>query len=458
MVRIALFLGGLAVAMTGCDTDSSSAAKPAPWCPYGEHARHGKCVVVPASIDFDGEATFQSSTAGFDGYRGLASVGGELFSLGTVWSGASTSSVSGVRAVLAKAGDSGWQNALSSSADWSQGATLATDGTSLYAAGVVYGSFRNGLVSSGDADAFIAKLNPADGSVQAAVQFGSTAAEWVEGSAVVAGDAIYLVGTTSGTISGVTSSGEHDVFVAKYSLTLASQTPIWVKQLGTEFNDFGRRVAVDASGHLFVAGITLKNEAVTPPTPALSGGEDTLLWRLDPANGSVVWTRRIQTPSNDRPSALVVDTSGNPVLVGMTLGKMGTSLLGGADLFVTKFSLTDGDKVWGPIQFGSKGNDIPEAAVLSADNGTLYVVGATDGSFGGEDSHVGGLDGFVVPVLMADGSHGTVRQFGSLNRDVPYAVTLLGTSLVVGGESEGNIVRTNNDGLDSFWVKYATPF
>ncbi len=452
MRLIALFWGGLALALTGCDSKSSSGSRENPWCPAGERARRGRCVVLPSSITFDGEAMYQSGVSGFDGYRALAAVGSDLFAVGSVWSGASTATSSGVRALLTKPGDASWQSTLSASADWSQGVTLESDGTSLFVGGLVYGSIGNNLTPAGDADVFISKVNPASGAVQVA-QVGSTAAEWVEGSALVAGDAIYIVGTTSGTMPGATSAGGHDAFVAKYSL--ATLTLAWVKQFGTEANDYGRRIAVDGSGHLFVSGITFKHEVATPP---VSGGEDTLLWSLSPTDGSIVWTTRVQTTANDRPQGLLIDPSGNPILVGMTLGKMGSTTYGGADIFVTKFSASSGEKSWGPFQYGTKGNEIPETALLSADNSTLYVVGATDGSFAGEDSHVGGLDGFVASIALTDGRLGTVKQFGSLNRDVPYAATFLGTTLVVGGESEGNITQVNIDGLDSFWVKYATPF
>jgi hypothetical protein len=82
---------------------------------------------------------------------------------------------------------------------------------------------------------------------------------------------------------------------------------------------------------------------------------DAFVSRID-ASGVTQWTRQFGTTSYDYLEAVDVDSSGNVIVVGHTIGtRPGQTSLGLVDAFVRKYSPT-GEGLW-TAQFGSSAND-----------------------------------------------------------------------------------------------------
>ncbi|MHB8455365.1 MAG: SBBP repeat-containing protein, partial [Acidiferrobacterales bacterium] len=65
---------------------------------------------------------------------------------------------------------------------------------------------------------------------------------------------VYVAGDTAGGLDGNTLTGATDFFLTEYN---AAGTKIYTKQLGVARADtYGRSVATDSSGNVYVAGVT----------------------------------------------------------------------------------------------------------------------------------------------------------------------------------------------------------
>ncbi len=141
----------------------------------------------------------------------------------------------------------------------------------LYIAGYTSGALP-GANSAGGYDAFVRRYDSA-GTETWTRQFGTSGADKAYALAVDA-TSVSVVGSTAGTFAGQTSLMGTDAFVRRYALDGTSAS---VLQFGSNQDDFANGAAVDASGHLFVAGGT----GGTLPSQTSAGGIDAFVLRLD---------------------------------------------------------------------------------------------------------------------------------------------------------------------------------
>lgn len=129
------------------------------------------------------------------------------------------------------------------------------DGT-LWIGGSVYGSFH-GARSQGQQDVFVARIDPADGHVLAAWQFGTSQADWLADLRVDGDGNLVLLGETMGAFEGATNpDGGSDLFalrVAKDGRLLAA------RQWGAAGDEAAARLAVDACGNVVAVGSTMRD-------------------------------------------------------------------------------------------------------------------------------------------------------------------------------------------------------
>ncbi len=120
---------------------------------------------------------------------------------------------------------------------------------------------------------------------------------------------------------------------------ITPQSKQWTKQLGTSNNDYGRGIATDSSGNVYVAGETSSGLDGN----SSSGGEDFFLVKYNSA-GAKQWTKQLGTSSNERANGVSTDFSGNVYVAGYTEGGLdGNSNSGNKDLFIVKYN-SDGNK------------------------------------------------------------------------------------------------------------------
>ena len=115
----------------------------------------------------------------------------------------------------------------------------------------------------------------------------------------------------------LSSSGEEDIFVAKYGPTGAL---VWVKQPRGALTDIGLGIAADTLGNSYVTGYIRAettfgfgeaNEITLPNT----GIEEVFVAKYN-SNGLLQWARRVDGTSNDRGLGIALDGAGSSYITG----------------------------------------------------------------------------------------------------------------------------------------------
>lgn len=307
-----------------------------------------------------------------------------------------------------------------------------------------------------------------------------------DASYAVATDAIgnfYITGEFRGTVdfdltagvTNLTSVGDGDVFIAKYS---TNGNLIWARSVGSTGSDGGVDIAVDAGGNVTVAGwftgtIDLDPGAGTNNHSG-SGYTDAFVLQLD-AGGNHVWGQTFSGTGDTLINAVTVDSSGNVIAAGAFngttdfdpgAGVANESASGFTDAFVVKLD-AGGDFVWVDAFGGSGANAVFDVTHDLSDN--LYITGSFGGtidfdpgggvlnliSFGNSDVFVARLDATGDPVW--------VNTFGGSGDDIGRALALDGAgNVIITGTFEntvdfrpgiGTSLETSEGGSDIFVTK-----
>lgn len=250
--------------------------------------------------------------------------------------------------------------------------SAAVDGAgNVVVAGVVTGAVEGGT-SAGATDVLIVKLDGSNGDVAWATQFGTDKDDAAFGIALnTAGDS-YVVGATQGVLTGQTSAGRVDGFIA---LLDVDGNMVWATQYGSSDNDFINGVSIDPAGNVFAAG----NTAGSIGTGTNAGFDDIFVSQIDPADGAVLATRLIGTAQVDYAAAITATASGVYV-AGSTYGTLGATAFGFEDAVLIALST---DITAAPTwieQFGGEGFDIVNA--LASDGADTLALSGTRFDFG----------------------------------------------------------------------------
>jgi hypothetical protein len=257
---------------------------------------------------------------------------------------------------------------------------------------------------------------------------------------------IFVVGYTSGTISGETSSGGIDAFVASYT---NSGTQSWLTQYGTPKDDYAYGVASDTSNRPYVAGST---RGSLPGFTNLGAIDAYLIsWN---STGTNRWYRQFGTASTDEAMAVSRDNSNRFFPAGYTQGTLpGNTSAGSLDAWVARYA-ANGTQSW-IKQFGSSGSD-QAIGVAATTAGLTNIVGSTTGTFAGQTS-AGGTDYFLVRYAL-NGTQSFVRQAGTAGDDQANCVCNDSTgNPTFGGRTDGAFSGfSNTGGTDVFITEYTT--
>jgi len=250
----------------------------------------------------------------------------------------------------------------------------------------------NGGVNDGDA--FVAKLSPS-GAHLWSTYLGGVSYDYGRGVAVDASGNVVVTGYTQShgwVYDGFDTSfnGNVDAFLAKLS---PSGAHLWSTYLGGNHDDYGRGVAVDASGNVLVTGLTLSSGWVSGGfDTGLTGYDDAFVAKISPS-GAHLWSTYLGGSSEDWGYGVAVDAAGNVVVTGYTYS---SSMLP-ADAFVAKLS-PSGAHLW-TTDLGGGGDDHGYGVAVDP-SGNVLVTGYTYSSgwvSGGFDtSHNGHYDAFVA--------------------------------------------------------------
>ncbi len=293
-------------------------------------------------------------------------------------------------------------------ANYDMGQTLAVDGAGNVIVGGQFAGTANfggmDLTSAGGYDGFLAKYDT-DGVHQWSKRLGGASLDTVTGMGVDAGGNVTAVGYFAGTANfggaNLTSAGNNDVFVVRYSAAGAHQ---WSNRYGDADDQRAYAAAVDAGGNVALTGYyygTIGFGGVALPNTG--GGADIFLAKLD-ASGSHVWSKGFGTPDTygEVGKGVAIDGAGNVLLTGEIIRNVDFG--GGAlipptityDPFVAKFS-SGGLHQWSR-RFSAPWDDHGNGIAVDAGGNVLLTGDFTDEEDfgGGPMSSPGGSDGFLA--------------------------------------------------------------
>lgn len=187
---------------------------------------------------------------------------------------------------------------------------------------------------------------------------------------------IYVAGHTQGTFAGqIHAGGILDIAVLKYD---PAGNLLWARQFGSDSEDFGRGIAVDAAGNVFVVGNSFGQLPLQPP----ASGE-LFIAKFD-TDGNRLWIRQWgsggEGANRDAGRGIAVDAAGNAYMTGYIPRAYGGTTPGGSgDGFVAKYD-TNGSQLWF-ARIRGLGPDDANAIAVAADGNTIYITGRTNSDF-----------------------------------------------------------------------------
>jgi hypothetical protein len=280
------------------------------------------------------------------------------------------------------------------------------------------------------------------------------------GGLAVSGSNVYVSGSFSGTslvVGGImllnagVYSSYYDVFVAKLLDMGTSSSVVWAQRAGGPRHENAGPLVLQGNT-LYLAG-TFSTVAGSPAqfgTTALTsaGGLDVFVAKLvdTGTTGQFGWAQQVGGPDVEVVGALVV--SGTTVYLGgnfaSSLLNIGNDILytaGNADVFVARLNDLGNTASFGWAQRAG-GADDDDLTGLVAQGDGMYLTGTLGSSaadFGTQMltgiSVSSGSDGYVAALLDrgSSGRFAWAQAYGSQGYDIPYCLTLNGTTAYVGG-------------------------
>jgi len=332
-----------------------------------------------------------------------------------------------------------WAQALASSATERAYGLVIDSQDNIIVTGYTNGNLDDTHPDNAADDAFAASFS-ADGTRNWITQLGDVAhADRSYGIALAPDDNIVIIGYTKGEL-GAANAGDKDIFIARLSNT---GDILWIQQFGGVGEDKGQAIAVHAqSGAIYAAGMTgseLEN---------LAGHIDGWLARYD-ENGQRQWLRQYGTDKWDEATGIATDAQGMVYVAGFTEGALLHEPAGDKDMVLAQYDANGELRTLN--QPGTPAND-KAADVRVDENGHIYLVGFSNGSFG---IHAGGFD--LILLRYPPGADGTpeILQIGSEGDEAAdewaeenVYITLQFNQLAVIGRS-----MTLNNGGDVFFTE-----
>ncbi|MGB7923740.1 MAG: SBBP repeat-containing protein, partial [Pyrinomonadaceae bacterium] len=263
-----------------------------------------------------------------------------------------------------------------------------------------------------EGEGFITKINAAgDGLVYSTFLGGAGC----NGIAVDASGNAYVTGQTSGLNFPITPGAFQtaqwgfETFITKLNPT--GSALIYSSRFGGDFDDFGRDIAVDASGNAYIAGWTVCHaQTCTFPTvnafqPNYGGGNnDAFVTKMNASGTALLYSTylgggTVLNTTDDWAEGIAVDSTGSAYVTGYTYsqdfpvtpGAYSDTTSDGLDLFVTKFSPAGSTLVYSAV-FGGTGRDQGMGIALDA-NRNAYITGITESE---DNPFTEEYDGFPV--------------------------------------------------------------
>lgn len=263
------------------------------------------------------------------------------------------------------------------------GTSLATDASgNVYVAGT-YSDTANfeltGKTSEGSLDIFVAKYNK-NGALQWVQSAGGIEKDSVQSIAVDGSGNVYITGFYKGaaTFNGNTiyATGDNDIFIAKYNTSGVFQ---WARTAGGQDSDAGAGVAVDAGNNVYVVGFYSNTAAFGAISKTSLGSKDIFLAKYN-SSGIPQWVESPGGTNDDFGSAIAIDNSGNIYITGSFRGGIQFGTITQAanatyyDVFVAKYDPVATTWLWANSDLVGSNNEYSQSIAVDGSN-NVYVTG-----------------------------------------------------------------------------------
>ncbi len=348
-----------------------------------------------------------------------------------------------------------------SSDDYGAAITIDASGNA-YVTGYTSGTFPTTLgayqtTPGGGFDTFVTKLNTTGSALVYSTYLGGNTDDDGNCIAVDSNGNAYVTGITQGgfpTSNGAyqtTYGGGRDAFVS--TLNASGSALVYSTYLGGSGDDYGRGIALDASGNAYVTGNTYGSFPTTPGAyqTAFGGTNDAFITKLNVGGSALTYSTYLGGIYGDQGLAIAVDSSGNAYVTGNTSGSFPTTTgayqttFGGAgDAFVTKLNAA-GSAVDYSTYLG--GSSIDQGSAIAVDSsGNAYVTGYTLGNFP--------VTAGVFQTTYGGGnSDAFATKLNAMGSALSYSSYLGGSSVDIGG----HIAVDSNDNAYVVGYTYGFP-
>ncbi|MDD3875736.1 MAG: T9SS type A sorting domain-containing protein [Bacteroidales bacterium] len=279
----------------------------------------------------------------------------------------------------------------------------------------------------------------------------------------------FFEGTASFGSTQLVSSGQRDIFIAKYN---PSGTVLWAKKAGGTSNEESLALAVDNEGNCFITGFFSGTATFGTGTNLTSTqAKDIFIAKYNGTNGNLIWAKKVGVNGDAEGAGIVVDNLGNCYISGyfrntatfkstnptITLSSSNGSL----DAFVAKYDAS-GVALWAKKSGGANLDRAYGIAIDSDENliTTGYYEGT--GTFGSTQlTSNGDGDGFVAKynnsgtLIWAESMGGLYSDWGiALTTDTNKTIYVTGRFEVAADFD--TISLTSNGGHDIFVSKISS--
>ena len=349
--------------------------------------------------------------------------------------------------LLAQAPDWDWASeAGGSEDDW--GIAIARDDSGyIYTTGYFRSTAYFGsdtLVSNGDDDIFVAKMNN-DGTWIWAKKAGGYLEDIGYGITTDDLGNVYITGEFRNTAyfgsDSLISNGEQDIFIAKID---TDGNWIWAIKGGGQDYDFGNSITVDNYGYIYITGDFKYTAYFGSDSLTCSNLIDAFFSKID-SEGNWIWTKQISGYGNQHGRSIITDNTGNIFVAGYfsseaNFGSYTLSSTDKEDIFIAKMA-QNGTWQWAKRAGGDELDRI--LGITLDNNGNIYCTGIfrNDALFDYHYLYSSGANDAFVAKIDTDGNWIWAIKGGGQDADYGNSITIdyFGNTYITGSYEQSAI-------------------